>query len=538
VVGVKSKIIIVTVVIALSLLFSGTALAKTVTVDDSGGCDYTSIQDAINNSIEYYEYPEGEIYYYSPSDLTIIVYPGVYQESVKVFFPLSLKAYSSNPADTVIESEGYAIYFSDYYGWLMYSGFSIYGFTINGTKAGIYEEGSIGDEAPVLDLKIENNVIVDGNYGVRLCGDYVTIKNNTFKNNMCGLYLIRCGPSEVIENEFIDNDVGLKMKDSSEYLENNLFTKNGLAISSIYGGNQIIGNTIRDNTAGISVSAGVSLIASNVITGNAEYGINSNGQILKIYNNYFNNKINLTPLCYSGEFSIEAREGPNIIGGPSIGGNFWGKPDDTGFSQTHADTDMDGFCDEPYVLNEYSIDYLPLKEITIPIANFSTNVTEGSNPLFVQFIDLSEHTTGISWDFENDGRADIISNGSIIGTESDPNIINDDPENPVYVYTVPGEYTINLTVWNENGTDSKLATITVSSQPLPPFPGYDNPPSDLDQDGLYEDVNGNEILDFDDVVAYYDNMEWIEENMQLELFDYNNNELIDFDDVVKLYDML
>ncbi|HII80556.1 MAG TPA: 6-bladed beta-propeller, partial [Methanosarcina sp.] len=50
--------------------------------------------------------------------------------------------------------------------------------------------------------------------------------------------------------------------------------------------------------------------------------------------------------------------------------------------------------------------------------------------------------------------------------------------------------------------------------------------------------NGNGMLDFDDVVAYYDNMEWIEEKVPIESFDYNKNRLIDFDDVVKLYDML
>jgi len=81
-------------------------------------------------------------------------------------------------------------------------------------------------------------------------------------------------------------------------------------------------------------------------------------------------------------------------------------------------------------------------------------------------------------------------------------------------------------------------TGTVRVIVLPAFPGYTNLPTDLDQDGLFEDINGNGMLDFDDVVAYYDNMEWIEENVPLEFFDYNENGLIDFDDVVKLYDML
>jgi YVTN family beta-propeller protein len=73
---------------------------------------------------------------------------------------------------------------------------------------------------------------------------------------------------------------------------------------------------------------------------------------------------------------------------------------------------------------------------------------------------------------------------------------------------------------------------------LPAFPGYANLPSDLNQDDLYEDINGNGMLDFNDVVAFYNNMDWIEENALLEFFDYNKNGLIDFDDVVELYDLL
>ena len=156
----------------------------------------------------------------------------------------------------------------------------------------------------------------------------------------------------------------------------------------------------------------------------------------------------------------------------------------------------------------------------LPIADFSANITSGYAPLSVQFTDLSENATEWDWDFGDEAT-------SI-------------EQNPVHTYSAAGNYTVNLTVSNSNGKDSKLATITVLAQPvlLPVFPGYTNPATDLDQDGIYEDINGNGILDFDDVVAYYDNMEWIEENLPLEFFDYNRNGLIDFDDVVKLYDML
>jgi uncharacterized repeat protein (TIGR01451 family) len=155
----------------------------------------------------------------------------------------------------------------------------------------------------------------------------------------------------------------------------------------------------------------------------------------------------------------------------------------------------------------------------LPVANFSTDVSSGYAPLSVQFTDLFENATGWSWDF---------GDGAISADRY-----------PIHTYSTTGLYTVNLTVSNANGKDSKLATISVFAQPaIIVFPGYTNPPTDLDQDGLYEDINGNGRLDFDDVVAYYDNMDWIEENVPLALFDYNNNEVVDFDDVVKLYDML
>ena len=154
-----------------------------------------------------------------------------------------------------------------------------------------------------------------------------------------------------------------------------------------------------------------------------------------------------------------------------------------------------------------------------PAADFSSNVTEGYAPLTVQFTDLSENVTEWNWDFGD-------------GTYSTE-------KNPIHTYSTAGIYKVKLTVINENGTDSKLAKINVSTPSvLPVFPGYTNPPTDPNHDNLYEDINGNGILDFDDVVAYYDNMDWIEGNASVAFFDYNKNGLIDFDDIVKLYDML
>jgi PKD repeat protein len=96
----------------------------------------------------------------------------------------------------------------------------------------------------------------------------------------------------------------------------------------------------------------------------------------------------------------------------------------------------------------------------------------------------------------------------------------------------------DITVIDQNFSNTNVCIKAFTDPVLSVFPGCTNPPTDPKKDGLYEDINGNGILDFDDIVAYYDNINWIEGNAPVALFDYNNNNLVDFDDVVKLYDML
>ena len=96
------------------------------------------------------------------------------------------------------------------------------------------------------------------------------------------------------------------------------------------------------------------------------------------------------------------------------------------------------------------ITILQKPEPMYPVANFSTNVTSGYTPLAVEFTDLSENSTEWNWDFENDGQIDSVN------------------KTPVYVYAAPGNYTVNLTTINANGTDSKSAMMTVLEKPIFP----------------------------------------------------------------------
>ena len=93
----------------------------------------------------------------------------------------------------------------------------------------------------------------------------------------------------------------------------------------------------------------------------------------------------------------------------------------------------------------------------LPVANFTSNVTSGKDPLTVQFTDLSTNATSWYWDF-GDG-------------------FNSTEQNPIHTYSTAGNYTVNLTAINGNGKDSKLATITVEAVPEKPIASFSETPT-------------------------------------------------------------
>jgi len=113
---------------------------------------------------------------------------------------------------------------------------------------------------------------------------------------------------------------------------------------------------------------------------------------------------------------------------------------------THTYTDPGNYTVNLTVSNENGTDWeLATIEVlapsepsdpVFPIANFSSNVTSGEAPFTVQFIDLSENADSWAWNFDGDGDVD------------------DYFENPVYTYETAGNYTVNLTVSNVNGSNS------------------------------------------------------------------------------------
>jgi len=80
-----------------------------------------------------------------------------------------------------------------------------------------------------------------------------------------------------------------------------------------------------------------------------------------------------------------------------------------------------------------------------PVANFSSNITSGYAPLSVKFTDFSMNADGWNWDFGDKSTST--------------------QQNPAHTYSKAGNYNVTLTVNNKNGTDSKIATVTVLAQP-------------------------------------------------------------------------
>lgn len=115
-------------------------------------------------------------------------------------------------------------------------------------------------------------------------------------------------------------------------------------------------------------------------------------------------------------------------------------------------------------------------------------------------------------------------------------------QNPSVEFTGrPQQFTVTLIAskGSDSDAETKVHYITITPY-IEAFPGYTNPPTDLNGDGIYEDINGNGRLDYDDVVALFHSVIWIRNNTDVdpENFDFNFNGEVEYDDVVTLNDMV
>lgn len=346
----RKGLIVFVAIFAFNLAIAGNAAAIAITVNNSTGqvADFISIQAAINAA--------------NPGD-EIVVKPGIYEENLEITRALTILSESGDPSDTIIQAaDGSKNVFS-----IWASGVSIKGFSIRGSDsaAGIRFSGA-------TDCRIEQNIL---------------------SNNSCGVDFCMFSSDNVLEgNDISDSLTGISLGDSlSNTLRNNSisYCRSGISLFDSPN-NTLENNTVSENNEGISLigESNSNILVNNIIKYNKKVGLHiyeTSSNL--IYNNYFNNILNMKSELVAGEnvWNTTRSEGASIVGGSYLGGNFWGRPDGTVYPRGAKDTDFDGIFDSVYDIEGSGfIDYLPLKELKPAVITVSNSANQTADFTSIQ----------------------------------------------------------------------------------------------------------------------------------------------------------
>ena len=366
------------------------------------GITYTTIQSAIDDA--------------NPGD-EIHVDSGMYYENVNVNKQLTLLGVDTGSGRPVVDARGSGSAIT-----LATDGIVLEGFIATGSS-NYYYTGAAGikvisnnntlsnnnasNNDHGIDLSSSDDNMLSGNnasnndYGINLShSNNNTLSGNNAKNNQFyGILLYYSGNNTLSGNNATNSmyngygGIRLEFSSNNTLIDNNA-TNNGMGIILSYSSNNTLsGNIASNNAIGIYLE---SFSNNNTLSRNNASN-NDHGIILSsypnppldyysnniIYNNYFNNTNNLrywSPITINS-WNTTKIPGTNIIGGFNLGGNFWANPSGTGFSQTCTNTDGDGICDSPYVLDANNTDYMPLTSLNtiLPSIRFINGIVKDNS---------------------------------------------------------------------------------------------------------------------------------------------------------------
>jgi len=110
--------------------------------------------------------------------------------------------------------------------------------------------------------------------------------------------------------------------------------------------------------------------------------------------------------------------------------------------------------------------------------------------------------------------------------------------------STPGKTNLTLTKVTRfedqfsNPVDLATSGAGVTVGTLLPVPGYSSVPHDLNGDWLFEDVNGDGRYSFADLIAFFQNLEWMADNEPYALFDFDGNHRANFGDIIAAFHLL
>lgn len=223
-------------IIILSLIFIPSPIEmcdeieKTLIVQSTGGENYTSIQEAIDNA--------------NINDV-VFVKSGIYHETVSINKSITLIGEDKNT--TIIDTN-----YSGFYAILIQtSDVNISGFTIQNSTIGIY----IASNKNVYNSTTSNNIFINNRGGIYLSNNSTNnciFRNLITANDGDGIRLYKSHNNEIYENTIeYQNSYGIILWDSScsNMIFDNLIigNKNGIGFRRWSDNNFVNNNTIRDN---------------------------------------------------------------------------------------------------------------------------------------------------------------------------------------------------------------------------------------------------------------------------------------------------
>lgn len=325
----------------------------------------------------------------------------------------------------------------------------------------------------IYNTVINNTVNSNTLFGISLeCSNLTILTNNTANLNSRGLDLVSSNDNTFINNTVTQNTgPGIQLGGLNNY---NIFKDNKVNLNSIGfwlrefdNNNTLTNNTINSNNGwGIRIDySNNHTITNNIVSLNSDFGIffdSSNNNT--IFNNHFINTNNFYTTSSNNTWNSTKTPGPNIIGGPYLGGNLWVKPNGTGFSQTCVDENGDGICDSSYSLDPNNTDYLPLKLKLANITGFGFGAGNGAGTpgswinatVNVTNLDIVTHTyvivvSGVSIDgypLATTATLTLIADQSMSNI---PVLVSIPPTTP------PGSYNLIAGIW-------KLEDFPISSR--------------------------------------------------------------------------